>query len=126
MKKYALIIFAIVIVVSVVGILLNANLTGQSYRYAQNFGPQGQQPSHVSDQFFGIENWNQKVPFPSVKEYPTPSSKAACCSFVKMAEMGAKSCSMDVESFEYSCSDEEGSFVMPPCPPEYVLCNFPR
>ncbi|PIN80684.1 hypothetical protein COV11_03555 [Candidatus Woesearchaeota archaeon CG10_big_fil_rev_8_21_14_0_10_30_7] len=119
MEKYAIFILVIVLIFGVTGILFNS-VTGQSYRYAQNFGPQGQQPSYVNDVVFGL-----KFPY---ERFPTPSSNVACCSFPRIAEFGNGRCPLTQEAFDAACAvgGEEDAYVFPPCPPNHLTCNFPR
>lgn len=118
MEKHAFFILIIIVAFAITGLLLVTTITGQSYRYAQQFGPQGQQPSYVNDFVFKL-----KLPF---NEFPKPSSKAACCSFVKLGELGSIGCPLTQELFDKACTNAEGMYNFPPCPPNHLICYFPR
>ncbi|MBI4919181.1 hypothetical protein HY837_04570 [archaeon] len=120
MEKYAIIILLIVAIFGVAVLLLSPSLTGQSYRYAQNLGPQGQQSVHVNDIFFRIGQL-------ASNQYPKKSSTSVCCSFVKLAEYDSQRCPSDRETFDMACAmdGEEGAYIYPPCPPNNLLCPIP-
>ncbi len=120
MEKYAIIILLIVAVFGVAVLLLAPSLTGQSYRYAQNLGPQGQQPVRVNDLVFNVGAL-------ASNQYPKKSSTFVCCSFVALAEYGSSRCPLDKETFDMACAidGEEGAYLYTPCPPNHLLCPIP-
>lgn len=130
MKHFAL-LFAVVLSFAVGGLFLSSvSLTGQSFLYGQDLGPEGQ-PVLNNRQTFQWENQN------SERLADRGPSKYVCCDAVKIAEAGLHKCPSTKKLVEKVCSvsdeiAEEGrnnyadGFLFPPCPPNNEKCALPE
>ena len=130
MKHFAL-VFAVVLFVAVAGLFLSRDsLTGQSFLYGQDYGPEGQPVLN------NRQSWQWGTQSPERLSDRGPS-KYVCCDAVKIAEAGLHKCPSTRSLVEKVCrvSDEiaeEGrdnyadGFLFPPCPPNNEHCPLPE
>lgn len=130
MKHFAL-VFAVVLSFAVGGLFLSSvSLTGNSFLYGQDLGPEGQ-PVLNNRQTF---QWGTQSP---ERLSDRGSSKYVCCDAVKIAEAGLHKCPSARKLVEKVCSvsdeiAEEGrnnyadGFLFPPCPPNNEHCALPE
>ena len=130
MKHFAL-VFSVVLAVAVAGLFLSSDyLTGQSFLYGQDYGPEGQPVLN------NRQSWQWGTQSPE-RLYDRGPSKYVCCDAVKIAEAGLHKCPSTRSLVEKVCrvSDEiaeEGrdnyadGFLFPPCPPNNEHCALPE
>ncbi len=130
MKHFAL-LFSFVLVVAVAGLFLSgSSLTGQSYLYGQDYGPEGQRVLNYR------QTWQWGTNSPEHLSDRGPSTYV-CCDAVKIAEAGLHKCPTTKSMVQKVCSvsdeiAEEGrdnyanGFLFPPCPPNNEKCALPE
>ena len=130
MKHFAL-VFSVVLAVAVAGMFLSSeSLTGQSFLYGQDYGPEGQPVLN------NRQNWQWGTESPERLSDRGPS-KYVCCDAVKIAEAGLhkcpstralvkKVCSVSDEIAEEGRNNYADGFLFPPCPPNNEHCPLPE
>ena len=130
MKHFAL-VFSVVLAFAVGGLFLTSvSLTGNSFLYGQDYGPEGQKILN------NRQTWQWGSPSPERLSDRGPSTYV-CCDAVNIAAAGLHKCPSTRAMVEKVCSvsdeiAEEGrnnyanGFLFPPCLPNNERCALPE
>ncbi len=105
---WAILIISIVAIVGLILIFKTESITGQTYNYGANFGPQGQRPVKDTDNEYRFIP-KQKAKYPSLKY----------CDIESMVEYNLKNCPEIKEIFDEICISR-----WPP-PQNSIICPDP-
>lgn len=124
--KHFVFLFLVVLGFGVVGIFLDGSITGNWYRYGQNYGPEGQPIINFRSE------WNWGSPSPTKLADNGPNTYV-CCDSVKLAKEGLhkcpstrklidKICTVSGDVAEMELFNYKAGFLRPPCPSFYEKC----